>query len=446
MVNRTLLSVTILLLSFTLFAQQYTSAIDLSVADAVLYRDAGALHRVNTVVLYKGQNLLKLGELGEGIDLNSIDVTCEGQGVEVLSFVVDSSISSQHRERLHSIRDSIEWLTFDLKKMEQEAFVLKEQSDLLTLNKKRIGTDEGLDAIDLQEAVEYYGKQLLSSSSQLLSLQQKMDDTKMMIDNHQRNLEELSSKSNVSLNIIVQAAKMQQSKLAVYYNTSALSWLPYYTTEASLNKEDNFTLKMLACIKNESKQTIGKYSLSLRDQYLNEKDSSAVFTTLNEYNLNKVVSMLGDGREYRLNVDTYHFKMASMYQVDLANETVIREAFIMDLAGTELCTGMIKIYQNNHMIREQFLTGSASLKQLKVLLEASKSIALVSNTKDGQHLINQTDVAVSFRVIYSLENDDQVDTKQLELLNAYYDESEQKVTWNGSIRPGAKKKIFPIVK
>ena len=131
---------------------------------------------------------------------------------------------------------------------------------------------------------------------------------------------------------------------------------------------------------------------------------------------------------------------------DLANETVIREAFIMDLAGTELCTGMIKIYQNSHMIREQFITGSASLKQLKVLLEPSKSIALVSNAKDGQYLKNQTDVAVSYRVVYSLENDDKVDTKQLELLNAKHYASAQKVSWSGSIRPGAKKKISPIVK
>lgn len=254
--NRMLLALLLTVGCYTLHAGDDKKIVASSLRSAMVYRTGAELTHAAKVLLEQGNNELVIEGLSNKIDLNSLQIGCNGP-VTILSveFATDYLRPLIKSPTVKRLEDSLESLDHELSRIQTAYKTNMELLDLLKSNKQIGGTQSGLSVAELTKMVEYYKTKTAELNNEIMQLKQR--ESKILglhskIAQQIKEEEQKNAKTSGKLMLQVYSPVSGDIHFTVSYLTPAAYWSPGYDLRV-----DNINQPMKLSYKAKLVQTSG---------------------------------------------------------------------------------------------------------------------------------------------------------------------------------------------
>lgn len=227
-----------LLFSTMAFGQNTSQkTVNTTIQEVIVFLEGAQIRRVGTISLVKGKSTLTVKKLSPYLDEKSIQVKAIGD-FTILS--VNSKVNFLDEliinERLDSINEAIENINYELEQFNSRNSILNEKIDLLNQNKLITGDNSSLSLIQLQDAMNFFDRELTKIKDEQLVIRRKTRDKREELESLERektngNGNENRATSEIVVN--VEASAATKAKLEISYLVKNAGWFPKYDVRAS---------------------------------------------------------------------------------------------------------------------------------------------------------------------------------------------------------------------
>ena len=243
---RYLLSFALLCSSLISLGQETT--VKSKISEVLVYLKGAQVTRTARVNVEAGVSSIKLDQLSQDIDPNSIQVN-GGKLLTILSVKHQTNFleAPDSKSKLSVLKEKSEKLAYEIDAKKRAVGVYQQEEGLLNAN-LAIKSDEGnLDIEDLKEMAIYYRTRStdIKLKMQTLSREQKaLEKERQKIDNELRQLAAIQGKNTGEITISVSSRTKQSGKLSVSYLVRSAGWIPEYDVRSSgINNPIELTYK-----------------------------------------------------------------------------------------------------------------------------------------------------------------------------------------------------------
>lgn len=218
-----------------------SETIDAQISKVNLFSNYVEFHQNVKPYLSKGRNVVIVYNVPLRIVEQTLNVSTKGKGfITAFNHKSIKASDGQLKSRLEGIEDSLQVFRNQLLHLKSDIEVYTEEKLLITENRTRIGTDSGLDGIDLQEAADFYRKRLTQINDQLIQLNRGADEFKKAIDLLEKAYKKIifSDRRIGALEVVVESPINQYLEIDIQYLSYDGGWKPCYTLDYSSRKED----------------------------------------------------------------------------------------------------------------------------------------------------------------------------------------------------------------
>jgi len=211
-----------------------------SIGDVTVFLSGAQVHRVASLDLRAGENVITLGGLTQHLDGKSVQV--EGNGAYMIksvkhqiNYLEDVSMAPAIQQKV----DSIEDLQFTLSMRTAMEKVYSEEKNMVVANRSVKGSDAVLLAEDIEEVADLFRKRLQDIEYKLLELRDEKKGIQKDITRIQNHLNQLNvnkSKVNSEILVTVIANKASKAKMELNYIIRQAGWSPLYDIRAEDTK------------------------------------------------------------------------------------------------------------------------------------------------------------------------------------------------------------------
>ncbi|HYV90697.1 MAG TPA: DUF4139 domain-containing protein [Chitinophagales bacterium] len=243
-----ILSIFVLTFQLPLCAQKSIEA-TASIKSVTVYLQGAEILLRSNVTVPSGSSDIVFTNLPQSVNASTIQVSANTD-LTILSAVFQLNYLTSKKEnvQVQLLKDSLELLSMQLKKVAGQKVIVKGQMDLLNANKNVAGQNTGLSMDQLTKMYDFYATKMNELNNQQLELEQK---EKKLNENYQRvqnQLNELNSKFNQPTGEIVVSVTSKISSQTTFEITFLLpdaGWSPIYDIR-SKDVHSNVTLNYKA--------------------------------------------------------------------------------------------------------------------------------------------------------------------------------------------------------
>ncbi len=229
--NSMLLAV-LLLAATQLFAGDDRNTVNAPLISAIVYRSGAELTHKARATLRQGSNDLVIEGLSNDLDLNSIQIGCEGK-VTIMSveFSTDYLKPVMKSSIVKKLEDSLEIVNKEISRLSVLSNTDKEMLDLLKANKEIRGTQTGLSVTELMKMMDYYKAKTLELQNELAQFREKESRLRETVEKIKLQINEEEQKNNQKggrLLLQLMNPVAGTFDLTISYVTSKANWNPSY--------------------------------------------------------------------------------------------------------------------------------------------------------------------------------------------------------------------------
>ncbi len=229
--KRILIAALVLVVS-TAFANDERTIVNAHLQSVTVYRSGAEMVHTATANLKTGSNELVIDQLGNSIDVNSIQVKVS-DGITILGteFGNNYLTSPVKTVRIKLLEDSLESLNKSVIKQSWLISNFTQLVDVLKANKDIKGTQTGLSVTELMKFMDYYKAKSIELETELLQLEDKRDKLKLIKEKVQSELNEEKSKNTSTsgrITLQLQVSDAGKYSFQVSYIALNASWNPFY--------------------------------------------------------------------------------------------------------------------------------------------------------------------------------------------------------------------------
>ncbi|HMG82378.1 MAG TPA: DUF4139 domain-containing protein [Ferruginibacter sp.] len=247
-----------------------------------VYKVGAELTHIAKADVTQGSSELIIDGLSNSIDINSIQVNCNGNitimGVE---FGTDNLQDEVKTPAVKFLEDSVEKVNKNLNKVKDNIGIINQLLGVLKLNRDVRGSQTGLSVIELTKLMNYYEAKLISLQAQLDGLndkQEKLTALTSKLTDQIADEEKKNTKQTGKLILQLNCAEAGRYDFTVSYITQNAYWEPFYDLKA-----DNITSPLQIIYRAKIYQTTGidwkQVKLSLSTSTPNESGNAPSMDT-----------------------------------------------------------------------------------------------------------------------------------------------------------------------
>ncbi|WP_170110246.1 DUF4139 domain-containing protein [Flavilitoribacter nigricans] len=238
-----LLSLMVLLLSGTLWANMPLAELDSEIRSVTIFRSGAQIFRSGEGQVPAGQSILKFTGLSPYVNAASVQFSATGD-FTILSVNFQQNFINplENNEEVNDLKTQLEALDEQLRKLEIEQEVLKEEEALILANKQIGSQQNGVQLQDLQAIAEYYRTRLKAIKLELFDLR---SEAKQLTEEKNKIAKQIGQMTRENPNrasgeiwIKVTADRPVTSKFQLSYMVSRAGWKPAYDVRVADVGED----------------------------------------------------------------------------------------------------------------------------------------------------------------------------------------------------------------
>lgn len=231
---KNLLVITVMLALLSVGA--YAINVKSEIKEVTIYQRNAKITREATVSIPAGITEILMEDLTSSILQNSLQVDIEGKAI-LLSATSRINYMSDQKEspRIQELKDSLELIDNDINWLQSQKVVYQGEEIVINENNKLGSEQEGLSVEELKQLVSFYRSRLLEIKRELLKIDKKVKELKLVKSRIQNQLNELSSNRNKPTGeVIINVSSNISTKigLKLSYLTPNAAWSPVYDIRA----------------------------------------------------------------------------------------------------------------------------------------------------------------------------------------------------------------------
>jgi uncharacterized protein (TIGR02231 family) len=258
----------ILILGFApiIVCAQEAKEISSSIDKVVVYFTGSNIVRNASLDIKPGINEFKLVGLSQNLQPNSIQFQLSDQ-CSILSMTTAKNYLSVKKSgiKVEALEDSLEVLTWDLKKYNMEATAFQTEKSLLTNNVSRVGTNNMVSATELSNATNFYRLKIQEIDEKILKNERtvlRLNKVKERLAQQITSLKGEGQKYCSEIHLTIKSDKVLKENLEFSYYEPSSSWNPKYDIRKQ-SKSKSLRLDYKAAIVNNSHEAWDKVHLVL---------------------------------------------------------------------------------------------------------------------------------------------------------------------------------------
>jgi TonB-dependent SusC/RagA subfamily outer membrane receptor len=234
---KTFLLATLCLYTTTMHAKnEEKNTVKANLQAVTVYRVGAEMNHLAKGDLIKGNNELIIENISNALDVNSIQVNCNGNvtlmGVEFSTNFLQNEMKTPLIKKLE---DSVEEVTELIEKNKLNANIITDLLSVLKANKEIKGTQVGLSVAELVKMMDYYKAKSTELQNELATLAQKQKKLTGLSDKlHKQIAEEEKKNTKTAGRLILQLNCSIAGKydFIISYITPNAYWQPFYDLKA----------------------------------------------------------------------------------------------------------------------------------------------------------------------------------------------------------------------
>jgi prefoldin subunit 5 len=224
--------------------------------EVTVYLEGALITRIGEINISSGKSTIIAKDLSPQIDEQSIQVKGYGD-FKILSVNkrIDYSEELRKPEKVKLLNEQIEKIEAQVKSKNSRLDILAEKRSLLNENKKLGGQNSGVSLIQLQQAIQFYDKELSFISEEEIKLENEINELEQRIEKLNKDLanrlnEKYLPSGQVIIKVDAQAAT--NAKFEINYLITNAGWYPKYDVRV-----EDITQKMSLTYKAQVYQNSG---------------------------------------------------------------------------------------------------------------------------------------------------------------------------------------------
>ena len=208
-----------------------TTAVNSQVASATVFLRGAQVHRTATVNLNRGTNYIRFEGLSPSLNEETMQLRTNGDIIlESIAKSVDynSKSSDQQLDNLQSQKQTLEK---QAEKTKAQLTVLDRKLNVLTNNQDISGENAKVSAVELRQAVDYFGEEFEAIEMKRLELNDELKKLNEQLANINREIAIINNKNRRAagrVEMAIRSDARQQLTLDLSYFVSAAGWSPSY--------------------------------------------------------------------------------------------------------------------------------------------------------------------------------------------------------------------------
>jgi len=204
--------------------------------EVVVFLNGAQITAVSEVSIPAGNSEIVIEDLPENIS----DDQLQAKGIG--DFIIQSVVrkinylnETQLPKEVRVLKDSLESLNRNMEMQRGMEKIYNQEEEVLMANKSIGGANTGVDALGLEEVVNFIRKRLTELQSKKMECREKQKKIKEQIDRINSQLTELNNKNKYRFSeviISVSANTAQKAKITLSYFVNDAGWAPYYNIRA----------------------------------------------------------------------------------------------------------------------------------------------------------------------------------------------------------------------
>jgi len=207
-----------------------------TIKEVVVFLNGAQITATSEVSIPAGNSEIVIEDLPENISDDQLQA--KGTGDFIIQSVVrkiNYLNETQLPKEVRVLKDSLESLNRNMEMQRGMEKIYSQEEEVLMANKSIGGANTGVDALGLEEVVNFIRKRLMELQSKKMECREKQKKIKEQIDRINSQLTELNNKSKYSFSeviISVSANAAQKAKITLSYFVNDAGWAPYYNIRA----------------------------------------------------------------------------------------------------------------------------------------------------------------------------------------------------------------------
>ena len=216
----------------TAFANDERITVNAHLQSVTVYRSGAEMVHTAVANLKTGSNELVIDQLGNNIDVNSIQVkVLDGITILGTEFGNNHLVNPTKTTRVKMLEDSLELLNKSIKKQAWMISNFTSLMDVLKANKDIKGTQTGLSIVELMKFMDYYKNKSIELENEMLQLVDKNDklkDSKIQIQKELDQEKNKNTSTTGQITLQLQVSDAGKYSFQVSYIALNASWNPFY--------------------------------------------------------------------------------------------------------------------------------------------------------------------------------------------------------------------------
>ncbi len=214
----------------------YAVNVKSEIKEVTIYQRNAKITREATVSIPAGITEILMEDLTSSILQNSLQVDIEGKAI-LLSATARINYMTNQKEspRIKELKDSLELVDNEINWLQNQKIVYQGEEKVINENNRLGSEQEGLNVEELEQLVSFYRTRLLEVKKEILKIDKKVKDLKLVKSRIQNQLNELSSTRNKPTGeIIINVSSNIPTRigLKISYLTPNAAWSPVYDIRA----------------------------------------------------------------------------------------------------------------------------------------------------------------------------------------------------------------------
>jgi uncharacterized protein (TIGR02231 family) len=206
------------------------------IKEVTVYQQNAKITRESSVSISPGITEIVLEDLTSSIMQNSLQVEIDGKAI-LLSATSRINYMSGRKEspRINVLKDSLDLVDNEIYWLQNQKIVYQGEEKVINDNNKLGSEQEGLNVEELKQLVIFYRSRLLEVKKEVLNIDKKVQELKLVKSRIENQLSELNSSRNKptgEIVINVSANILTKIWLRVSYVTPNAGWSPIYDIRA----------------------------------------------------------------------------------------------------------------------------------------------------------------------------------------------------------------------
>jgi uncharacterized protein (TIGR02231 family) len=204
--------------------------------EVTIYQQNAKISREAMVSIPAGITEIVMEDLTSSILQNSLQVDIEGKAI-LLSATsrINYMFDQKESPRIKELKDSLELVDSEIYWLQNQKIVYQGEEKVINENNKLGSEQEGLDVEELKQLVIFYRSRLFEVKKEILKIDKKIQELKLVKSRIQNQLSELNSTRNKPTGEVIINVSSNIStkiKLKLSYLTPNAGWSPVYDIRA----------------------------------------------------------------------------------------------------------------------------------------------------------------------------------------------------------------------